>query len=495
MQSWESLADHNWIYLALHLLLGSVDGEMPLVAHRKALVGSANAHSTDARRTEDVIRPMQRLLHLDPDTAHETWISIFPAIWACLSRREQADVTHHMINLLSKDYHVKQVEMRPNIIQSLLTGILACSPPMTLPPHLIKYLAKNYGAWFVGLEIMQESLDQVRDDATSVRDSVYDSLAEVYAELAEDDMFHGLWRRRCLYQESNVAIAFEQNGMWEQASSTYENALNKVRTGVLPFSEPEYCLWEDHWILAAEKLQPWDALYELARSADNHELQLESAWRINDWAENKEALEQQINLLPEVATPRRRVFETSIAAMNLSNAQDKTEFPNHLEDAMQLSLRKWITLPPHLSPAHVPLLQYFQQFVELQEAVQIFASLSTTTAQNLEKKYSDLKMVLQAWPERLPSTSDDISIWSDLVAWRQNVFNSINKSYIPLIQAPAPGEVPRQVILVDHFNKVCGLPFLTDLDSPGIPFRYDVRPILMSACFLWTHFVNWLCGS
>lgn len=106
---------------------------------------------------------------------------------------------------------------------------------------------------------------------------------------------------------------------------------------------------------------------------------------------------------------------------------------------MQLSLRKWISLPPQLSVAHVPLLQHFQQFVELQEAVQIFGSLSSTTAQNLEKKSSDLKMVLQAWRERLPNIHDDISIWSDLVAWRQNVFNAINKAYIPLISSSVQG--------------------------------------------------------
>jgi transformation/transcription domain-associated protein len=42
-------------------------------------------------------------------------------------------------------------------------------------------------------------------------------------------------------------------------------------------------------------------------------------------------------------------------------------------------------------------------------------------------------VVLQAWRERLPNLHDDITIWSDLVAWRQNVFNAINNAYIPLI--------------------------------------------------------------
>lgn len=440
-QSWEALADHNWIFLALHLLLGSVDLEHPLSIDKKvALESGLITTPFTLGRASSIIRPMQHLLFLDPKTAHDAWVTIFPLAWSCLSRREQIDITHHMITLLSKDYHISQADMRPNVIQSLLAGAHACTPPMTLPPHLVKYLAKTFGAWHITIEILEASLDHVRDDEAIVRDTVYDSLAEVYAELAEDDMFYGLWRRRCLYSESNTAIAFEQSGMWEQASNMYELAQNKVRSNVIPFSEPEYCLWEDHWMLAAEKLQQWDTLYELARNDNNHELMLESAWRIKDWAENKETLEEQIGLLPEVATPRRRVFEAFIALLKLPAAVDKnTEFTRILEDAMQLSLRKWVTLPTQLSVAHIPLLQHFQQFVELQEAVQIFGSLSSTTAQNLEKKSSDLKMVLQAWRERLPNICDDISIWSDLVAWRQNVFNAINKAYIPLITPSAQG--------------------------------------------------------
>ncbi|KII95163.1 hypothetical protein PLICRDRAFT_693420 [Plicaturopsis crispa FD-325 SS-3] len=435
VQSWEALADHNWIYLALHLILGSVDGEASLILDRQAMVSLLNttpAHPD--HKAHNIVRPMQRLLFLDARTAHDTWVSVFPAVWSCLSRREQTDATQHMITLLSKEYHIKQAELRPNVIQTLLTGVHACSPPMILPPHLVKYLAKTYGAWHVSLQILEATLDHVRDDDPTVRDSVFDSLADVYAELAEDDMFYGLWRRRCLHVETNKAIAFEQNGMWEQASNTYEYAQAQSRAGAIPFTEPEYCLWEDHWMLSAEKLQQWDTLYDLAKNEGNHELMLESAWRTKDWAENQQSLEEQISLLPEAATPRRRVFEAFIALVKSPGALDKnTEFTNILEDAMQLSLRKWVSLPPQLSAAHVPLLQHFQQFVELQEAVQIFGSLSNTNAQNLEKKSSDLKMVLQAWRERLPNLHDDISIWSDLVAWRQNVFNAINKAYIPLI--------------------------------------------------------------
>ncbi|KAK6988322.1 histone acetylase complex subunit [Favolaschia claudopus] len=417
VQSWDVLADHNWAHLALHLLLSAVDADLP-ASHDRRL--SLN-HTIPRPSTQSVIQPMQKLLFLDAQAAHDTWVSVFPAAWVSLSRREQIDITQHTINLLSRDYHIKQADLRPNIIQTLLTGIHACATPMILPPHLVKYLAKTFGAWFVALEILGASLDQVKDHEQTIREYVFDSLADIYAELAEDDMFYGLWRHRCLYLDTNIALAFEQNGMWEQASNAYEVAQSKARAGTIPFSEAEFCLWEDHWILAAEKLQQWDILQDLAKSEGNQELMLECAWRTTHWVEHKDALEEQISQLPEVPTPRRRVFEAFIALLKLPAALDKNlEFTRILEDAMQLTLRKWVALPSQLSAAHVPLLQHFQQFVELQEAVQIFGSLSTTTAQNLEKKYSDLKMVLQAWRERLPNRHDDISIWSDLVAWRQN---------------------------------------------------------------------------
>ena len=439
VQSWEALNDHNWIFLALHLLFGTLDGDQSLVPDSQASFARNISTFPPHVTTSKIIRPIQRILFLDPQTSHEIWAAFFPAVWSCLSKREQGEVTQHMITILSREYHTKQADLRPNVIQTLLTGIYGCSPPMLLPPHLIKYLAKMFGAWYVCIEIL-ESYTTISDDSSPDSVTVFESLAELYAELAEDDAFYGLWRRGSYYQDTNMALALEQSGMWEQAAAVYENAQTKARSGAIPFVDHEYTLWEDHWMLSAEKLQHWDILYDLARGENNYELMLESAWRIKDWSVDMESLEEQVHLLPEVLTPRRRVYEAFLALLKLPAALDKNvEFTKILEDAMQLCLRRWVTLPPHLSTAHIPLLQHFQQFVELQEAVQIFGSLSATTAQNLEKKSADLKMVLQLWRERLPNLCDDISIWSDLVAWRQNVFNAINKTYLPLIQTSGQG--------------------------------------------------------
>ena len=103
---------------------------------------------------------------------------------------------------------------------------------MVLPPHLIKYLAKTFCAWHAGAEILQTLNGNIKPDH-ALRDTVFDALVELYAEMAEDDLFYGLWRRRCLHTETNVGLAFEQNGMWEHASVMYENAQAKSRAGAL----------------------------------------------------------------------------------------------------------------------------------------------------------------------------------------------------------------------------------------------------------------------
>lgn len=503
IQNWEALADHNWIHLALDLVLSSIDSDEPLVPIPSSSfkqTGSPLAQTTINTKAKDVTRPMRRLFFYNPQAAHETWISVFSSIWSSLSRKEQSDVSHHLIVLLSREYHNRQAELRPNIVQTLLEGIHACNPPLSLPPHLIKYTAKTFGAWHVGMEHLQNCLDVSREEDITTREMIYDSLAELYADLAEDDMFYGLWRRRCLHLETNVAISYEQNGMWQEAQIAYENAQSRAKNGIIPFSEPEYCLWEDHWILATEKLQQWDVLCDLARSDGSHDLFLESAWRNKDWSDKdqRDVIEEQLQQMSDVATPRRRVYEAFLALVKTPVAMDRNaDFTRILEDAMQLALRKWVGLPARMSAAHIPLLQNFQQLVELQEATQVFNSLATTTPQNLERKSSDLKMILQAWRERLPNLHDDISVWSDLVAWRQNVFNSINKHYIPLIQATQGNQPSNNASstfgyrgyhetawIINRFAHVARKHDLLDVAQASLTRIYELPNIEISEAFL-----------
>ncbi|KAK9475364.1 uncharacterized protein V1510DRAFT_427714 [Dipodascopsis tothii] len=464
-QNWESLADSLWLNQALQLMFGAVDHKAPVALQpddfrtptfqylTKTLPADAEYTTSEAvgdfiRRRQafaaqvaevtagDILPPLVELFYHDAEAVRRAWIAMFPIAWGTVASRDRPDVTRNLVALLTKEYHSRQMDKRPNAIQIVLEGIGRCAQPVQLPPHLVKYLGKSYDGWYTAIELLEAAEHELGADNGPIKESTQDALVEMYASLQEDDMFYGSWRRRCQYTETNSALSYEQAGLWDLAQQTYETAQIKARSGALPYSESEYTLWEDHWILSAEKLQQWEILSELAKHEGFTDLLLECAWRMADWIAEKEPLEQSIKSLMDVPTPRRYIFDAFMCLQKLAQKIELApELSKTCDEGIQLSLRKWSSLPRNFTNAHIPLLQTFQQFVELLEASQIYKSLSTTTAANLVTKSQELKVVLQAWRERLPNMWDDINAWSDLVAWRQHVFAVINKFYLPLVMS------------------------------------------------------------
>ena len=56
-----------------------------------------------------------------------------------------------------------------------------------------------------------------------------DALSEMYSLLKEEDLWSGLWQKKAKYPETNIAIAYEQQGYFEQAQGAYELAMTKFR--------------------------------------------------------------------------------------------------------------------------------------------------------------------------------------------------------------------------------------------------------------------------
>lgn len=324
---------------------------------------------------------------------------------------------------------------------------------LQLPPFAVECLASNFDAWSQGIHILENIEQQSINGNADVREVTQDALSKLYATLKEDDMFYGLWRRRAKYSETISALSFEQIGLWDKAQQLYETAQIKARSGALPYGESEYSLWEDHWILCAEKLQHWDILTELAKHEGFSDLLLECGWRVADWNTDRETLDQTVKSVMDVPTPRRQVFETFLCLQGFGQEKETLQDLSRLcDEGIQLALRKWHGLPQRFNNAHIPLLHTFQQYVEFMEASQVYASLVSTNAQNLDVKSQELKRVLQVWRERLPNTWDDINIWNDLVTWRQHAFQVINKVYmpfIPILQQSILEEMLIRTLIVD----------------------------------------------
>lgn len=470
-QNWDTLADSYWLAQASQLLLGAVEVNTNVQLHPsdfKAMPASQLAtvypKDKDSRepnmmpddkfesfmashrrfiaelgevKVRDLIEPLVQLQHVDTQLAHQLWSTIFPLYWSATARDERPDLERGMVALLTKDYHSRQIDKRPNVVQSLVEGAAKTWPECKLPPHVLKFEAKTYDAWYTALVQLENAAIRPEIESATVRESNLDALVELYASLQEDDLFYGTWRRRCQFVETNAGLSYEQNGMWDKAQKLYETAQIKARTGVIPFSQAEYMLWEDHWVLCAQKLQQWEILQDFAKHENFQDLLLECAWRNTDmWQDpqHREALDNVIKGVMDAPTPRRAFFQAFMSLLKFHNQQETgVDFARVCDEAIQLSIRKWHQLPERLTNAHIPLLQNFQQLVELHDASVICQSLANTNSSNLDVKSGELKLLLGAWRDRLPNVWDDITAWQDLVTWRQHIFSMINQTYLQLL--------------------------------------------------------------
>ena len=466
-QNWDTLADSYWLNQAIHLIFGSIEMGMPAQLHQEdfkmispqQLFPPSNNPEKDALmlddkfedlmishkrfynslgdvKVRDFLEPLVHLQHTDPEVAHDVWVSLFPLCWSAVSREDHMELEKGMVSLLTKDFHQRQIDGRPNVIQTLLEGCARAKPRFKVPPHVAKFLAKTYDAWYTVAASLEEAAVSPVIDTANVRESNLDALVEIYAGLQEEDLFYGTWRRRCKFAETNAALSFEQCGMWDKAQQLYESAQIEARTGVVPFSQGEYMLWEDHWVICAQKLQQWDVLSDFAKHENFNDLLLESSWRQMElWTgENLETLNAIVKGVSDAPTPRRVFFQAFLSLLKLhEKAENPQEFNRICDEAIQLSIRKWHQLPRRITNAHIPILQNFQQLVELHDAQVICASLATTTQQNLDQKSQELKLLLVSWRDRLPNVWDDINGWQDLVTWRQHIFGLINRTYLGLL--------------------------------------------------------------
>lgn len=468
-QQWDVLGDSFWLSQMIQLMFGSLDQQTVLhLADEdfKCLPASKvfSNHTSDSRledvmvddaleeyivlerkfmsemgsvRARDILVPLSEIQHTDWQLAHDIWVAFFPMCWSVLSRDDREDVEQGLMQLLVKDYHQRQMDRRPNCVATMLEGIAKSRIRVKFPPHLMKYLLKSYDAWYTGATYMEDLVMKPIVDTANVRESALDALVETYAGLEERDLFYGLWRRRAAYVETNAALSYEQNGIWDKAQNMYEQAQVKARTASLPYSQGEYMLWEDQWVLCAQKLQQWEILGEFAKHENINDLYLEAMWRnYETWTttENREHLENVVKAVSDAPTPRRMFFQAFISLLKLHNkAETPQEFARICDENIQLSIKNWHKLPRRITTAHIGLLENFQQLVELHDASIICQSLALTNAANLDVKSQELKVLLGTWRDRLPNTWDDINAWQDIVTWRQHIFNLINNTYLPLI--------------------------------------------------------------
>ncbi|ERE76894.1 transformation/transcription domain-associated protein [Cricetulus griseus] len=330
-------------------------------------------------KTGALLSAFVQLCHISTTLAEKTWVQLFPRLWKILSDRQQHALAGEISPFLCSGSHQVQRDCQPSALNCFVEAMSQCVPPIPMRPCVLKYLGKTHNLWFrstlmlehqafekgLSLPIKPKQTTEFyeQESITPPQQEILDSLAELYSLLQEEDMWAGLWQKRCKFSETATAIAYEQHGFFEQAQESYEKAMDKAkkeheRSNASPAIFPEYQLWEDHWIRCSKELNQWEALTEFGQSKGhiNPYLVLECAWRVSNWTAMKEALVQV-----EVSCPKEMAWKVNMYRGYLAichpEEQQLSFIERLVEMASSLAIREWRRLPHVVSHVHTPLLQ------------------------------------------------------------------------------------------------------------------------------------------
>jgi transformation/transcription domain-associated protein len=224
------------------------------------------------------------------------------------SEKQRESLAAEIVPFICSGSHVIQKDCQPSALNTFVESLSRCQPGVAIPAPLLKYLGKSHNLWHrAALLLEQQTFDPAPRDmirprkdsssaaaaaaaevfdfdavagggpststvaAASPVQEAMDGLSELYYLLLEEDMWAGLWNRKAKYAETTIAIAYEQQGYFEQAQGAYELAMSKYRADVT--SKPaastlmqEVKLWEEHWLRCSKELNQWETLLEYGNS-------------------------------------------------------------------------------------------------------------------------------------------------------------------------------------------------------------------------------------
>jgi hypothetical protein len=332
LSEWEHAADSYWLSHGLDLLLDGLESNLPLhigsnsasvpAVSLQASAGSnagkasaaalslVDAHAQTLREldakcstepcqpfssvaTVNWVRPLRQLLLTSPRLSHSIFVALFSRLWPLMHQSEHARLQRPLLTLLTRDWLKRQPVSAspdsPHVVQTLIESVAACSPPMYIPPSLLRYSAKSFNCWHSAIKLLEDRLAFEPTDEAAL-----DALTDLFSNLNEHDVISGIWLQRANNAHSKGALVYEQFSLWPRAQDIFFTALNKMHNQQIPSAQApassEVKLWEDEWVRCAQHLNQWDVLNEFARSVGNIELQLDCAWKLQDWTVVRERL-------------------------------------------------------------------------------------------------------------------------------------------------------------------------------------------------------------
>ena len=199
-----------------------------LLARQYKFQESARDH-----KTIQFLTAMCQLAHMDFSLAEDIWLHFFPNVWHILNDKQRDSLSNELVPFICSGAHIIQRDCHPSALNTFVESVSRCQPPIEIKPALLKYLGKflylslssifpskmfisfivlvgkSHNLWHRSTLLMErKAFDANLDCHESM-----DALSEMYSLLKEEDMWAGLWQKKAKYQETNIAIAYEQQGM------------------------------------------------------------------------------------------------------------------------------------------------------------------------------------------------------------------------------------------------------------------------------------------
>ncbi|CAL1526416.1 unnamed protein product [Lymnaea stagnalis] len=461
-------------------------------------------------KTREYLVALCQLAHNSTDLAHTTWLDLFPRIWKILTDKQQERLKKELVPFLTSGSHVTQRDCHPSAVHTLVEGIALCVPPINIKACALKYLARTHNLWHRSCLLLEHAvfdnpspLPVARSAANEYdfepppifpHQETLDCLCELYELLQEEDMFVGVWQKRAKYPETNTALAYMQHGFFEQAQTTFEGVMSKIRMdhNSAPTSRDgwqELRLIENSWIKCAKELNQWDNLLEYANSRGNviPELILDCAWRVPNWPLMKDALGRVEGNFKRELQWKINLYRGYLAICHSDDHHlNSQQIERLVETCGNQVIKEWRRLPSIVSQIHVQYLQAAQMIMELQEAAQINQGLQPTNITRTSSVH-DMKAIVKTWKNRLPMISDDLSHWSDIFTWRQHHYQFIIQHY----ESQAPVENNTNSMLgvhataqsIIHFGKIARKHGLTGVSLDTLSRIHNIPSVPVVDCF------------
>mmetsp|Transcript_18261 Transcript_18261/g.56203 ORF Transcript_18261/g.56203 Transcript_18261/m.56203 type:complete len:2156 (-) Transcript_18261:318-6785(-) len=273
--------------------------------------------------------------------------------------------------------------------------------------------------------------------------------ASLFHNLHEKDIKNEVLSAICIRPMTSIAFSLCRYGFVAQAQEALvQSMVAELRQGredkpkqakSTASSIFEADIWCSSWLDCACDMSQWSLLGELLKCTPEPlpraflgpGLRLQAYWKSSKWDDVRKYLKAdhtRENLLlkkkEEQVTPQIKLLQTRLAIVD----GIYTDVEILCGECVQLALDLWNGLPrPRLGiAAHDKLLHLFHELVEVHESSQL---LHEAFQHARAQTYPDLRTIAQTWRNRLPSDSDSLSDWDDIMLWREQVYLSIKKAF------------------------------------------------------------------